>query len=143
ALHPDAHRYGLVACVAPAGIYGMVLAREIDLRGRSTLACAAVVVLSLVNPISLRAVHFGHPEEVFGAALLAGAMLAAVLGRPWAAAVLVALAVVNKQWGLIGLPSVVVALAVSVGWQRLRRPALALVGIGLVLVVPLLVADTS
>jgi hypothetical protein len=66
-----------------------------------------------------------------------------VARRPWLAATLVALAVVNKQWGVIGLPAVVVVLLLSVGWERLRRPALVIVGIVVLLVVPLLAVDAG
>ena len=45
-------------------------------RSRSSSAlCAA-------NPITLRALDIGHPEELLGAALSAGAVLAALRGRP-------------------------------------------------------------
>jgi hypothetical protein len=95
----------------------------------------------MINPVSLRAVHFGHPEEIFGAALLAGAMLAAVLRRPWLASALLALAVVNKQWAVIGAPAVLVAIYAAVGWERMKTAALVLAGIVLALVVPLLIVD--
>jgi hypothetical protein len=137
------YRWGVVPCVLAAGAFGITLARFAAARGRGLLACTAIVVLSIVNPVSLRAIHFGHPEEILGAALLAGAMLAAVARRPWLAATLVALAVVNKQWGVIGLPAVVVVLLLSVGWERLRRPALVIVGIVVLLVVPLLAVDAG
>jgi hypothetical protein len=100
-----------------------------------------VVVLAVLNPVTLRAIHFGHPEEVLGAALLVGAAVAALRGRPWLGAILLALAVTNKQWAVVGLPAVALILVLAVGWQRVRRPALALVGLLLVLLVPLLVVD--
>ena len=139
----DDYRFGTFACLVVGGLFGIALARYAEKLGRGPLVCGAAVVLSIVNPVTLRAVHFGHPEEVFGAALLAGAMLAAVARRPWLAAALVALAVANKQWGLIGLPAVLVVLWASVGWQRLRTAALILVGIGALLAIPVLVADAQ
>ena len=137
----DDYRYGTFACLVVAGLFGIALAKFAERLGRGPLVCGAAVVLSIVNPVSLRAVHFGHAEEIFGAALLAGAMLAAVARRPWLAAALVAGAVANKQWGLIGLPAVLVVLWATVGWQRLRTPVLILVGIFVVLGVPLLIVD--
>jgi hypothetical protein len=139
----DDYRFGAFACLVAAGAFGIFLARFAESRGRGLLACAVVIVLSVVNPVSLRAIHFGHPEEVLGAALLAGAMLAAVARRPWVAATLAALAVMNKQWGLIGLPAVIVVLYVTVGREQLRRPALVLVGIVAALLVPLLAVDAG
>jgi hypothetical protein len=59
------------------------------------------------------------------------------------AATLVALAVANKQWGLIGLPAVLVVLWAAVGWQRLRTPVLILAGIFVLVAVPLLVVDAQ
>ena len=137
------YRWGILPCLLVAGAFGVALARFAAARGRGLLACTAIVVLSVVNPVSLRAIHFGHPEEILGAALLTGAMLAAIARRPWLAAALVALAVVNKQWAVIGLPAVVVVLVSSVGWERLRRPALVIFGLIALLFGPLLVADAG
>jgi len=137
----DDYRYGTFACLVVAGVFGIALARFAERLGRGPLVCGAAVVLSIVNPVSLRAVHFGHAEEIFGAALLAGAMLAAVARRPWLAAGLVALAVANKQWGVIGLPAVLVVMWAAVGWRRLRTPVLIVVGIFLLIGIPLLAVD--
>ena len=41
-----------------------------------------MVALCACNPITLRALDIGHPEELLGAALSAGAVLAALRGRP-------------------------------------------------------------
>jgi hypothetical protein len=101
------------------------------------------VVVATINPVTLRAIHFGHPEEVLGAALLSGAMLAAVLRRPWLAAGLLALAVVNKQWGVIGVPAVLVSMFVAVGWERVKGPLVLLAGMTLGLLVPLLIVDAG
>ncbi|MEA2495089.1 MAG: hypothetical protein QOJ29_3000 [Thermoleophilaceae bacterium] len=138
----DDYRFGVFACLAAAGVFGIFLARFLEQQGRGRLACAAAVVLSTVNPVSLRAVHFGHPEEVFGTALLAGAMLGAIVKRPWLAATLVALAILNKQWGVIGLPAVAVALW-PLGWERLRGPVLVTVGLLVLLIAPLLIVDAQ
>lgn len=142
-LYLDDYRFGVFPCLLACGIFGLALARFIEQRGRGPLVCGAVVVLATVNPVALRAIHFGHAEEALGAALLAGAMLSAVARRPWLATTLVALAVVNKQWGVIGLPAVLVVLIASVGWERVRRPILGLVAIMAALLVPLLIVDAG
>jgi hypothetical protein len=139
----DDYRFGVFPCLMAAGLFGIYVARAMGQDGRRKLAQAAVVVLAIVNPVTLRAVHFGHPEEVLGAALLAASAVAAVRGRPWIAAILVALAVANKQWAIIGLPAVVLILVLSVGRERLKGPALALVGVGALLTVPLLIVDAG
>jgi glycosyl transferase family 87 len=137
----DDYRYGVFPIVLVAGGLGFALARIMEREGRGALARAAVVVLAVINPVALRAIHFGHPEEILGAALLVGSALAALRGRPWLGAVLLGLAVMNKQWAVIGVPTVALILILRVGWQRVRGPALILLGIGLVLTVPLLIVD--
>jgi hypothetical protein len=139
----DDYRFGIVPGLVIAALLGLALARLLEQEQRSLLARAAVVVLVVVNPVSLRAIHFGHPEEVLGAALLAGAALAAVLRRPALGATLLALAIVNKQWAVIGAPAVLVILAATSGWRSLVRPLGVLVGIAVVLTVPLLIADAG
>jgi hypothetical protein len=139
----DDYRWGVFPCAVLAGLFGIWLAREVAARGRGLLACTAIVVIATINPVTLRAIHFGHPEEMLGAALLAGAMLAAILRRAWLAACLLALAIVNKQWAVIGAPAVLVALYASVGWERLKSAALVLAGVMLALIVPVLIVDAG
>jgi hypothetical protein len=139
----DDYRFGVFPCLMAAGLLGIALARIMEQAGRTTILCALVVVLSVINPVALRAIHFGHPEEVLGAALLAGSAVAALRGRPWLGAVLLGLAIMNKQWALIGAPAVLLILYLSVDRQRLRGPALALVGVALLLTVPLLIVDAG
>jgi hypothetical protein len=142
-LYLDDYRYGVFACLIAAFVFGVALGHFLEGLGRSQLACAFVALVSVVNPVTLRAVHFGHPEEVLGAAFLTASMLAAVLRRPWLSLTLLACAVLNKQWGLIGAPAVVLTLGIRVGWARLRTPALVMLGLAVALLVPLLVVDAN
>jgi hypothetical protein len=139
----DDYRFGIFPCLLGAGLLGLALARVLEGERRMVLARAAVVVLAVVNPVTLRAIHFGHPEEVLGAALLAGAAVAAVLRRPALGATLLALAVANKQWAIVGAPAVLVALIAANGWKTSVRPLGVLVALGVLLTVPLLVADAD
>jgi Glycosyltransferase family 87 len=143
-LYNDQYRLGVFPCVVAAGIVGIALARMMEQRGTGgRLAQAAVVAVCVVNPVSLRAVHFEHPEEVLGAALLTGAALAGIQRRPWLAAVLLGCALANKQWAVIGAPAVVLIVVLANDRERLRGPALALLGVGLALLVPLLLVDAG
>jgi hypothetical protein len=137
----DDYRFGVFACLMAAGLFGIYLARVMDQEGRRRLAEIAVVVLAVLNPVSLRAIHYGHPEEVLGAALLAGSAVTALRGHAWAGAILLALAVANKQWAIIALPTVLLILLLAIGRERLKGPLLALVGVSALLVVPLLLVD--
>jgi hypothetical protein len=69
-----------------------------------------VVALAAGNPLTSRALSFGHPEEILGAALCIGAVLAAIAQRPWLAAVLLGLALGNKAWAVLAIGPVLVAL---------------------------------
>jgi hypothetical protein len=140
-IYLDDYRFGVFPCVFAAGIFGLVLARMMEQLGRPPVARAAVVVVATVNPVSLRAIHYGHPEEILGAVLLAGSALAALRGRPWLAAVLVALAITNKQWAIIGLPTILLTVYLRSGAKGVRGPALGLAGVIALLVVPLLIVD--
>jgi hypothetical protein len=81
-----------------------------------------VVLLAAANPITLRALEMGHPEELLGAALCVGAVLAALAGRVWLAAVLLGLALGNKAWAVLAIGPVLLAL------DRRRIPALLVAG---------------
>ena len=68
-----------------------------------------VLVVVAANPFAMRAYDIGHPEEVVGAVLCVGAMLAAVRGRPAVAGVLVGLAVASKPWAVVAVLPVLLA----------------------------------
>ena len=60
------YQLGALVCFIPALILGRWLAREIQAQGRSRLEATVFGVLVVINPITLDAVHMGHPEEVLG-----------------------------------------------------------------------------
>jgi hypothetical protein len=97
-----------------------------------------VVLLAAGNPMTLRALDLGHPEELLGAALCVGAVIAAVKQRPWLAAVLLGLALGNKAWAVLAIGPVLVAL------ERRRWSAVALAClIGALFVAPFLLLGES
>ena len=69
-----------------------------------------MVGLCAANPITLRALDIGHPEELLGAVLCAGAVLAALRGRATLAGVLLGLAMANKAWAVLAIGPVLLAL---------------------------------
>ena len=102
--------------------------------GRSPSSCG----LCAANPITLRALDIGHPEELLGAALCAGAVLAALRGRSTLAGVLLGLAVANKAWAVLAVGPVLLAL------QADRRRALAIAGaIAAAFMLPLLLTGAA
>ena len=127
-----------VPCLLAGVALGVVLAASLLARGAGRGTVAIVVGLCAANPITLRALDIGHPEELLGAALCAGAVLAAVRGRSTLAGVLLGLAVANKAWALLAVGPVLLAL------QADRRRALAIAGgIAVAFVLPLLLTGSE
>jgi hypothetical protein len=99
-----------VPCLAAAGALGVWLSTRMRGRGSSTLACAVALLLCVANPLTLPALELGHPEELLSAALCIAAVLCALTDRPIWAAILVGLAIANKQWAVLAVGPVLVAL---------------------------------
>ena len=125
-------------CLLAGAVLGVVLAVGLLARGAGRGTVAIAVAVCAVNPVTLRALEVGHPEELLGAALCAGAVLAAVRGRSTLAGVLLGLAVANKAWALLAVGPVVLAL------QADRRRALLIAGgIATAFVLPLFFTAAS
>ena len=78
--------------------------------GHDRLARATAMGLCVANPVTLYALQLGHAEELLGAVLCVAAVLAAQDGRVGWSGVLLGLAVANKQWGVLAIGPVLVAL---------------------------------
>jgi hypothetical protein len=101
---------GALPCVLAAVILGLALARLLAERGQPAAVQGLAMGLAVINPITFRALHWGHPEELLGAALCVGAVLAALRERELLAGVLLGLALATKQWALIAiLPTLLAA----------------------------------
>jgi Glycosyltransferase family 87 len=118
-----AYRLGALACLLPAVILVGWMARRREVSGELRLAAAAAVLVVLAAPATAQAIQAGHPEEVLAALLVTSAVLAASHDRATWAATLLGLAVGTKQWALIGVVPVLVALS----GKRLRAVATAAV----------------
>lgn len=69
-----------------------------------------VLVLCTANPLTLLALEIGHPDELLGGALCLGAVFFATRGRAVWTAVALGLSIANKQWALLALGPVLIAL---------------------------------
>ena len=107
-----------VPCLLAGSALGVVLAASLLARGAGRGTVAAVLLLCAANPITLRALDIGHPEELLGAALCAGAVLAALRGKPGVAGVLLGLAIANKAWAVLAIGPVLLALPAG-RWRAL------------------------
>ena len=95
------------AMAAPCLAAGVILGVALWERGRQLgLGAGArwvALALCAVNPLTLRALEIGHPEELLGGALCVGAGLAAASRRSVLAGVLLGLAIVNKPWAVLAI----------------------------------------
>jgi hypothetical protein len=96
--------------LAATAALGIWLGARMRKRGGSLLACALVILLCTANPLALPALQFGHPEELLGAALCVAAVLCAMDQRPIWAAVLLGLAIPNKEWAVLAVGPMLVML---------------------------------
>ncbi len=96
-----------VPCLAAVGVLAVVVSGRMRAAGSSAIAWGTAIVLLAANPIELRALEIGHPEELLVGALCVGATLVAVARRPTLAAWLAGLAVAGKPWAVLAVPAVV------------------------------------
>jgi len=135
----DRYRWGAVGCLLASVVLAFVIVRLMRRAGQPAWACAIAAVLLVANPLVVKALQFGHPEEVLGAALCAGAMLAAMGRMGIMAAILFALALTTKQWALVIVGPMVLA-ALVYGLPR-RRFAVALALTGAAVAGPFVLSD--
>jgi hypothetical protein len=105
-----AYRWATVPCLLALGLVGLHLARVAGRRGASSLTQVLVAGLFLVNPLTFAAVAKGHPEELLTAALAVAAVATASEGHRYRTALLLGLAVASKQWAVIAILPVLMAL---------------------------------
>jgi len=109
------YRSVAVPCLAAGAVLGVWLIARMRAAGRPRLARAVILALCVANPVTLTALELGHPEELLGGCLCVFALLlagAASVGprRALCTGVLLGLAVANKEWALVALGPVLLAL---------------------------------
>jgi hypothetical protein len=104
--------YRMVAlpCLLAAAALAVWLCARMRATSSSRLARAVTLGVCVANPLTLEALELGHPEELLGACLCVGAVLLAGGGRPIWAGVLLGLAIANKEWALLAVGPVLLAL---------------------------------
>jgi hypothetical protein len=91
-------------------LLGLYLAQLAIRRGRGPWEGVAIVAVCLFNPLTFNALQTGHPEEILTAALAVAAVAVASQGHQWRAALLLGLALATKQWAVIAILPVLMAL---------------------------------
>jgi hypothetical protein len=132
-------QFGVLPCLMALGLVGLGLLKAMRHHGQSALTQFVIGVLLLANPVTLAAIQRGHPEELLAAALVLGATLAAIRGRPGWAAVLLGLALGTKQWTLLA----VIPILLACGPGHRLRTALMAGLLAAALIVPMAVADSD
>jgi Glycosyltransferase family 87 len=120
------YRWACFPCLLIAGLVGLYLASIARRRGVSTIGQVLIAGLFVVNPLTVEALQWGHPEEVLTAALAVAAVAAASEGKSRWAVVLLGLALASKQWALIAILPTLMALPggrVRVGFAALAIAA--------------------
>ncbi len=109
--------YRMVAlpCLLATAVLAVWLAARARAASGSMLAAAIAIGVCTASPLALSALEQGHPEELLGAALCVAAVLVAArppVGRRRAiwAGVLLGLAVANKEWAVLAVGPVLLAL---------------------------------
>lgn len=121
------YRAGSVVCALAAAALALVLALMLAARGVPWTGWLPLAALCILNPANGDALQRGHPEEILGAALLAGAALAAAARRPpLLVGLLLGLSLTTKQWAWIGVLPVLFVVG-GEAWRRVAASALAVV----------------
>jgi hypothetical protein len=104
------YQWAAFGCLLSAAGLGWYLAAVSGRRGAPPLFQLLLALLCVVNPLTWEALQMGHPEEILTAALAVGAVAVAVERRAVAAGILLGLAVVSKQWAVLAIFPVLMAL---------------------------------
>jgi hypothetical protein len=127
------YRSMAVPCLLAAVVVALVLFVRARKLGAGNAAAWLALGLTAVNPVTVRALEIGHPEEILGAALCVAAGIAGTGRRPLLAGVLLGAAMANKPWAVVALLPVLLTLPAG------RKRALAYAaGTAALLVAPML-----
>ena len=129
------YRLGVLACLLPCALFAAWLIGDRS-SPRALAAAGLAAALALLSPVSSNALSSGHPEELLAAIAVAAATLAAMRGRPLWAGVLLGAAIGTKEWALIGVVPVLIALP-----ERRRFAGAIAGGTALLLLAPPVLAN--
>lgn len=134
------HNYAIGAGLL-AGLSFLLIAAPLGWRKRriEILAGALFGAAAVLNPLAIRAIATGHPEELLMAVLIAAGLIAALRGSWRSTAVLIALAVATKQPALLVLP----AFALACPAPQRGRAAIWFAATVAVAIVPWVVLDLA
>jgi Glycosyltransferase family 87 len=115
------YRFSALPCAAALGALGVWCATRLRLSGAGVAAALLALAACVLNPLSYYALLIGHPEELLGGVLCVAAVLAAIRGHSTWAGLLLGAAIANKEWALVAVGPVLLALPT----QRIRTTLIA------------------
>jgi hypothetical protein len=104
------YRMLALPCLLGGLLLGLWLLARIRAQGASRFTQAVTLGLCVANPLTLAGLELGHPEELLGGALCVAAVLLAARERPLWAGLALGAAIADKQWALLALGPVLLAL---------------------------------
>jgi hypothetical protein len=130
---------GALPCILALLGLAIWLLRQMQRNGRSEAEQAMVGAALILSPLSVRALHWGHPEELLGGALCVAAVIVAARGRGIVAGLLLGCAVATKQWAVLAILPAVVAAPAPARVRLLGATAVA----ALAFTVPMLIGNAD
>jgi len=130
------YRLSALPCLLALAGLAVWIAPQLRAAGRGWLAILLTLAVCVLNPVTYFALAIGHPEEILGAVLCVAAVVAALRGHANWAGFLLGVAIANKEWAVVAIGPVLVALP----GQRIRALLVA-TGVGGVLLGPLALAS--
>jgi hypothetical protein len=104
------YRMLALPCLASAAVLAVWLASWMRRHDMNLRQSGLALLLCVGNPLTLLALEIGHPDELLGGVLCVLAVLLATRGHSVRAALALGLAISNKQWAVLAIPCVLVAL---------------------------------
>ena len=115
------YRMLALPCLLASALLGTYLVMRMRALGASTLARAVALGVCVANPVTLRALEWGHAEELLAGCLCVAAVVIAAKptpgrGRALGAGVLLGLAIASKQTALLAAGPVLAVLPARRRW---------------------------
>jgi len=104
------YRFSALPCLLAAVGLAVWIAPQLRSAGRGWIAVLVTLAVCVASPVNYYALSIGHPEEILGGVLCVAAVVAALRGRAALAGVLLGVAIANKQWAVVAVGPVLVAL---------------------------------
>ncbi len=138
------YRMTALPCLLACAALGTWIVADMRRAGRAAAVRAVALCVCVANPVTLAALETGHPEELLGASLCAAAALLACSPslsrrRAIACGMLLGLAIANKQWALVAIGPVALALPP----ERRKAFLLSAFALAAAILAPLLLASAS